>query len=411
MERHARVGRRTRARLVARPIHPFPARMAASIALDSLRDKRRPLRVLDPMAGSGTTLVVAKSKGHNALGFDTDPMAVLLARAWCLDIREDAVRVAAARTLERAVAIAKRLKLSDAYPCLKEDNETRAFVRYWFDGTNRRQLTALSRVIRTRTDEDIKTLLWCAFSRMVITKQASVSLAMDLAHSRPHRVRDQSDIHPFDRFMGAVEAVLVGAPFKNTKARGRAVVRRADARRLPLRSKSVDLVITSPPYLNAIDYLRCHKFSLVWMGYSIRALRNLRATNIGSEVGLHGDNGHELNKIVKQMTGGKQLPRRYDGILRRYITDMQLVIREIARVLVPGGKATFVVGNSTLRGVFVKNSRAIALLGKQNGLQPVSARSRILPSSRRYLPPPSRGSSALHNRMRMEVVLTLAKRA
>jgi hypothetical protein len=27
----------------------------------------------------------------------------------------------------------------------------------------------------------------------------------------------------------------------------------------------VDFVITSPPYLNAIDYVRCSKFTLVWM--------------------------------------------------------------------------------------------------------------------------------------------------
>jgi hypothetical protein len=35
----------------------------------------------------------------------------------------------------------------------------------------------------------------------------------------------------------------------------------------------VDLIFTSPPHLNAIDYLRCSKFSLVWMGHSIAALR------------------------------------------------------------------------------------------------------------------------------------------
>ena len=39
------------------PIHPFPARMAPGIALDALGQSKTPLRVLDPMAGSGTVFV------------------------------------------------------------------------------------------------------------------------------------------------------------------------------------------------------------------------------------------------------------------------------------------------------------------------------------------------------------------
>ena len=58
-----------------------------------------------------------------------------------------------------------------------------------------------------------------------------------------------------------------------------------DARNLPLKDGSVDLVLTSPPYLNAIDYMRCSKFSLVWMGHSIGGLRRIRTDSIGSEAG------------------------------------------------------------------------------------------------------------------------------
>src|SRR3712207_7608036 len=41
--------------------------------------------------------------------------------------------------------------------------------------------------------------------------------------------------------------------------------------------------ITSPPYLNAIDYLRGHRLSLVWLGYRIGDLRLTRAVSIGAE--------------------------------------------------------------------------------------------------------------------------------
>jgi hypothetical protein len=57
-------------------IHPFPARMAPELVWDELPDSLPRLRVLDPMAGSGTTLVTAKLRGHEAIGFDRDPLAI-----------------------------------------------------------------------------------------------------------------------------------------------------------------------------------------------------------------------------------------------------------------------------------------------------------------------------------------------
>ena len=59
------------------PFHPFPARMAPGLALDVIAESRRPLRILDPMSGSGTVLAIAHSKGHHAVGVDLDPLAVL----------------------------------------------------------------------------------------------------------------------------------------------------------------------------------------------------------------------------------------------------------------------------------------------------------------------------------------------
>ena len=409
MDAMRKQGGQTSGRCLIRPIHPFPARMAASIALNELQPGGHPLRVLDPMAGSGTTVVYAKYHGHHAQGFDTDPLAVILAKAWCLDCREDPVRTAAACVLKKAELVASQMRLRDSYPCPKEDQETRAFVRYWFDNTNRRQLAALSQEIQRVRDDEIRLFLWCAFSRLIIAKKASVSLAMDLSHSRPHRVRTRSDIHPFSRFLDVVETVLSAVTFKDGITSGRAEVESADARELPLFQESIDLVITSPPYLNAIDYIRCHKFSLVWMGYSISSLRQLRASNIGAEVGFNGSDGDAQDAVINQMTAGKQLPRRQYGMLRRYVNDLQAVLKEVSRVLVTGGKAIFVVGNSTLRGVYVKNSRAVSLICQQHGLHLLLEKERQLPNNRRYLPPPSSGGNVIQNRMRTEVVMTFEK--
>src|SRR3954453_19652745 len=107
---------------------------------------------------------------------------------------------------------------------------------------------------------------------------------MDLSHSRPHRAFKRAPIKPFQKFLAAVDLVVNNCVRQNEPNRGPAPrLYLGDARALPVRSASIDLVLTSPPYLNAIDYIRCSKFSLVWMGHSIEELRNIRGRSVGTE--------------------------------------------------------------------------------------------------------------------------------
>src|SRR2546426_9920822 len=121
------------------PIHPFPARMAPGIALEALGQGETPLRVLDPMVGSGTVLAVARAKGHRAFGVDLDPLAVLLARVWTRKVDAERVNNKAAEVLARAKAAFGTLPSGRADPA-GSDDETRKFIRYWFDDYARRQL-------------------------------------------------------------------------------------------------------------------------------------------------------------------------------------------------------------------------------------------------------------------------------
>ena len=60
-----------RKREIPRPIHPFPARMAASIPWSELQGGKTSLRVLDPMAGSGTMVLAGLDHGASrVIGID-----------------------------------------------------------------------------------------------------------------------------------------------------------------------------------------------------------------------------------------------------------------------------------------------------------------------------------------------------
>jgi hypothetical protein len=71
-----------------------------------------------------------------------------------------------------------------------------------------------------------------------------------------------------------------------------------------------------------------------------------------------------------------------------------------------------VVGDCSLRGVYIKNSEAIRLLAKVHGLILTSEKRRRIADNRRYLPPPRHHSGdALGKRLRTEVILSFRKRA
>jgi SAM-dependent methyltransferase len=386
--------------------------MAPELVWKELPDDTEPRRILDPMAGSGTTLVAARLRGHTAIGFDRDPLAVLIASTWVADFNVERVTKKAADVLERAEKRAGLLTAKSAYPD-GADDETKEFVGYWFDTSNRKQLTALAMSIAGVRDEQIRNVLWCAFSRLIITKESGASLAIDVSHSRPHRVFDKAPHRAFEHFLRAIQYIIKAAPFKaQSNAQPRATVRGADAREMPLGDGSVDLIITSPPYLNAIDYLRGHKLSLVWMGHSIASLRMLRATNVGTEVSAKPSSLEPAaESVMAWMCSGEPLDSRHAGMLRQYVLDLRTLLRECHRVLAPDGKGVFVVGDCTLRKTFIANSTAIELIGREVGFRVEAFRRRPLPDNRRYLPPPEIRSAgkALQKRIREEVILTLGK--
>ena len=393
-----------------RTVHPFPARMVPAIIERELRSPF-PLRIVDPMAGSGTTVVAAKLFGHKAIGFDTDPLALLIAKTWATEVDSQKARADALSVHSAAIFTTKRRQQVSTFPD-NASEETKAFIDFWFDQENQRQLTALANAIAAVKSTESKNVLWCALSRMIITKGVGVSLGADISHSRPHRVYKVAPVLALDRFLPAVEQVLKGTISKSIAGLQSAKISRGDSRSLPLKSESTDLVITSPPYLNAIDYLRGHKLSLVWMGYQIEDLRTLRSKNIGTENTRAPQNQHlDKTKIDGMLPGIDSLPTRTQRMIHKYFSDMNKVLSEINRILVPDGRAVLVIANSIQKGVYVNTSEVIANLAEEHGLKMVTTRTRPLQENRRYLPPPSRAGAGqnLQTRMKEEVIVAFRK--
>lgn len=385
-------------------LHPFPARMAPAIVFDALSHTRRRMRVLDPMMGSGTTLLAARLLDHEAAGVDLDPLAVLIASTSTRDLPVDRLRKDAGQLMSRASEAAQNITLANAYPP-GADHETRAFVRYWFDATARRQLAAISEELAYGT-YTTKAFMRLALSRMIIAKQGGVSRAIDVSHSRPHRRREGSPTprRPFDIFLNQIEAIVRASSFQQNCRLPKAQAKRGDCRLLPFNDAEFDYVLTSPPYLNAIDYLRGHKLSLVWLGYQIEELRAIRSESIGTDCGT---SLKSLDHIIDRMVSKEDIPSPLINRLRTYVADLSVSIGEMRRVTRAGGTLHLVIGDCSVRGIDIRNSVAIDLLAQQLGFERIGRSRRDLPPNRRYLPPPSneRSLGQLQQRMRQEIIL------
>lgn len=389
-------------------IHPFPARMAPDLALAVLEDMPQGSNILDPMMGSGTVIRQALEFGHNAIGYDLDPLAVLMTRAWTTEVEDGAIATLFNEVISRVAAMGQTVPTLE----WQQDDETQSFLEFWFYDAQRQDLARLAYVIAeleastiTQPLEAALNVLKVAFSRIIVTKEQAASLARDTSHSRPHRVATVSEyrvIPNFERSVAQLRRRLAEHP-----PRGTARIGRGDARALQLDADSVDAVITSPPYLNAIDYMRGHRMSLVWLGHSIPSLRIVRSSAIGAEraADIHTRQA-EVLAVIESMRGPDALDRRLEGVMERYALDLIGMTSEIARVLRPNGRATLVVGNSCIKGKFIENARGAATASMLAGMPIVATRERDLPNANRYLPVTGK---SLSKRMRTETVLTCQK--
>ena len=379
------------------PIHPFPARMAPELVRRSLEMVPERGYVLDPMCGSGTVARTAVEAGLQCVGSDIDPLAVLMARVWTTPLDTSQVVAQAESLVRSAKAIA-----ADAVE-RTTDPETERFISYWFAPKQEEELARLATILKQKR-EPTKGALVVAFSRIIISKEMLASLARDTSHSRPHRVARSNDFNVYAGFLRS--ARQVAARLEPNLIKGHADIRNADARALEgVEDECFDLVLTSPPYLNAIDYIRGHRLALVWLGYELGTLREIRSSSVGAEKTIR-----EV-KILRDISPfiieqeESAIRSRHRGWVRRYAADMHAVLRQIGRVVKQNGRVVLVLGNSFLRGAIVNNAMLVEALAEDVGLQLHDRYVREIPARRRYLPPPSNGQNALDARMRTETVL------
>ena len=392
-------------------LHAFAAKFPPQLPRAFIRGLTSPGDVvLDPMMGSGTTVVEALLEGRQGIGVDIDPLALCLSHVKTTPVDIDRLRNIGYEVISRANALLSNRKIIDEELVTRFDERTKAFVDYWFLPATQRQLMAMILAIQEVTDRVILHFLELTFSSIIITKSGGVSRARDLAHSRPHLDKTKTPRNALERFLVRFRKNLASIAQLETNSR-KAMPIDGDARFMPFSDGTIDLIVTSPPYANAIDYMRAHKFSLVWFGASVADLSELRAEYVGSE-----RIGHRQCATLpdRPETILRQLTER-DGtkaaILRKYFIEMKSVLAEMYRVLRSDSVAIVVVGTSMMRNICVQTHFCIADMAAELGFDVVGIAKRVLDRNKRMMPARfgKKGNSMIEQRMHEEFVIGLLK--
>lgn len=419
--------------------HSFPAKFPPQLPNVFIQALTRPGDlVLDPMSGSGTTVLEARLLGRRGVGFDIDPLAVTIScvKSSCLNTLQ-AAQVGREITLQAAHSVEQRS--SHIAQALQDrwDAETRQFIDYWFESRVQIELMALLLEIEKIPDLALRRFFELAFSAIIITKSGGVSLARDLAHTRPHRAKliysQQGEIlegaeflenpspnlkhstknlrSPIQEFDKRVQNNLKGLLALHADT-PRVQIAFGNAQNLPLPANSIDLIVTSPPYAsNAIDYMRAHKFSLAWLGHPMDALSDKRKEYIGGE-SITEFTFEKLPPYPAQVVSEiSALDSRKGQTLHRYYSEMTRALGEMRRVLKPGSVAIVVVGSSEMRGRDTETEQCLAEIGRALGFEVPAIGVRSLDRDRRMMPAGEKidRQSQIQKRMHEEDVIGFYK--
>ncbi len=417
-------------------IHAFPAKFPPQLPAKFIERLTEPGDVaLDPMSGSGTTAVEAYLANRHSIAFDIDPLALLLGRVKTAPINPQK----AASWLDYILQEAEKSNTGQAETNSRfNDAKTERFVNYWFDQHTQQQLAALLEAIENIPDQTLRNFFKLTLSSVIINRSGGVSLAIDLAHTRPHRAKVAHNQHgelifgdgavvpasrrryqrkivrsvwaEFEKRAGKQMAAVASLPASRFPAH----ISKGNAQRLPLPAESVDLIVTSPPYAsNAIDYLRAHKFSLVWLGHSAETLSASRDAYLGHIAPGRANLPALPAKTTEIVRKIAQRNQQQGLSLHRYFAEMGTALGEMFRALKRGKAAILVVGSSILHGYDTETHLCLAEIGEKVGFIVPAIGVRNLDRNRRMMPASHTPNhqSQIQRRMRQEYVIGFYKPA
>ena len=333
-------------------------------------------KILDPFAGCGTVLVQAKIGGYESFGVELNPLLQYIA-----DVKLNSWAVRPNQLL-RIYHSLRTDVLAAEPPFLKSERHFNPGVL-----TNLKRIKGGIDLLTPRSEEQkrVKDLLNVAFASILINA-SNLKRTPCLGYWKTKSIDDNAPFVLFNqRILEMSEDLrcLQSEYGDNLELRSEVVL--ANSMNYEY-DEEYDLVITSPPYMNGLDYVMNYKIEMAWLGFvsSHKEAKMIKDDMIVCDnvsKGLIRDFSRSLyytnswlDGIVERITSNIQIRQAYRRtdmpfIVRKYFDDMNRVIGKVSQALRKKGRFVLVVGDSLIADTYVPTDLIIAKIGTEHGLE------------------------------------------
>ncbi|MCX8061851.1 MAG: site-specific DNA-methyltransferase [Anaerolineales bacterium] len=337
--------------------------------------------VLDPFAGSGTVLVQAKLNRCPSVGIELNPLLHFIA-----SVKVNSWHLSPEKWLRTTELILKTCAQPSpprfaAPSFLKSETHFRIPVL-----RNLEKLKGAIDALEAATAESLalKNLALLAFASILIDC-SNLKRSPCLGYCREKRVADEAPFQLFAQKCQQIAADLQRCQSQYASALNTpSIVVLGNSMSVQIPEK-VDLIITSPPYMNGLDYVMNYKIEMGWLGFgqSHRELKGLKDQMVVCDnvskglVRQFSQTQRYTHPWIEQIKADIRASieqrgtyRRQDmpEIVHKYFDDLYQVMRNVVRFLNKGGRFILVVGDSLIADVYVPTDLILARIGEELGL-------------------------------------------
>ena len=320
--------------------------------------------IVDPFAGSGTTLISANLFKCNAVGFDANPLMTFISEiktTWDVDLirlKKEISYISKKfiKEIQKFDESKLRLGFIDVMP-KKEINQ-------WLSPSLQKEVILLKNLIDKINDKKIKNLLLLALSKSCFDA-SYVSLCPGTTFY-PFREKEEF----WDIFTNKVLQIytdLKAVQKHNHYGKSNLISDTCLNAKKYLKPNSIDFIVTSPPYPNDLEYTRQTRLELYLLDFvkNMDDVQQIKRKMVkGSTKLIFKESNSEtfamkfkdvkiLSDKIYNQTKNKKWGFDYPRMVREYFGDMYLYMDEFYNLLKKDANSLLVVGDQTIKGIYI----------------------------------------------------------